>query len=47
MWPWYYLVSQGAEFLPRFMHDLAEDGLDTKPIFQEVASLVRKNVRAL
>ena len=46
--PWYYLVSQGAEFYRRFMADLAEDGLKTDLIFQEVgALLVRKNESSL
>ena len=46
--PWYYLVSQGAEFYRRFMADLAEDGLNTDLIFQEVgALLVRKNESSL
>lgn len=46
--PWYYLVSQGAEFYRRFMADLAEDGLNTDQIFQEVgALLVRKNESSL
>lgn len=46
--PWYYLVSQGAEFYRRFMADLAEDGLNTDPIFQEVgALLVRKDESSL
>lgn len=46
--PWYYLVSQGAEFYRRFMADLAEDGLNTNLIFQEVgALLVRKNESSL
>ena len=38
--PWYYLVSQGAEFYRRFMADLAEDGINTDPIFQEVGALL-------
>ncbi|WP_298078503.1 FAD-dependent oxidoreductase [uncultured Abiotrophia sp.] len=46
--PWYYLVSQGAEFYRRFMADLAEDGLNTDLIFQEVgALLVRKDESSL
>lgn len=40
--PWYYLVSQGAEFYRQFMQDLALDGFDTDEIFEEDGALLLK-----
>ena len=46
--PWYFLVSNGAEFYRRFMQDLAEDNVATDQIFQEVGTLlIRKNEASL
>lgn len=38
--PWYYLVSNGAEFLRQLMTDLSQDGFDTEPLFQEDGTLL-------
>lgn len=46
--PWYYLVSNGAEFYRKMMTDLQEDGIDTNNIFQEDGALIiRKNDTSL
>ncbi|MCW6661550.1 FAD-binding oxidoreductase [Aerococcaceae bacterium NML201209] len=46
--PWYFLVSNGAEFYRKMMADLTEDGLDTQDIFQEDGALIiRKNIASL
>lgn len=41
--PWYYLVSQGAEFYNQFMKDLHDDGYKTDDIYQvDGALMIRK-----
>ncbi|MDO4432405.1 MAG: FAD-dependent oxidoreductase [Aerococcaceae bacterium] len=46
--PWYFLVSNGAEFYRKMMADLAEDGFHTEAIFQEDGALIiRKNQESL
>ncbi|XJS10544.1 NAD(P)/FAD-dependent oxidoreductase [Aerococcaceae bacterium WGS1372] len=41
--PWYYLVSQGAEFYKQFMSDLNENGYKTEDIYQiDGALMIRK-----
>ncbi|MBF6979176.1 FAD-dependent oxidoreductase [Aerococcaceae bacterium zg-BR22] len=46
--PWYFLVSQGAEFYRQLMRDLAEDGFETAHIFKEQGALIiRKNQKSL
>lgn len=42
--PWYFLVSNGAEFYQKLMKDLNEDGIPTESIFErEGAIFIRKN----
>lgn len=42
--PWYYLVSQGAEFYSQLMADLKQDGFDTASIYQvDGALMIRKD----
>lgn len=42
--PWYYLVSNGAEFYRKLVADLEEDGFLTNDIFYESgAMIIRKN----
>lgn len=46
--PWYFLVSQGAEFYRRFMLDLQEDGFDTDYIFNECGAIfIRRNQKRI
>lgn len=46
--PWYFLVSQGAEFYRTLMADLKQDGIETEAIFKEVgAIIIRKNEQSL
>lgn len=46
--PWYFLVSQGAEFYRTLMHDLGQEGVETASIFKEVgAIIIRKNEQSL
>lgn len=41
--PWYYLVSNGAEFLRQLMSDLRADNFETESIFQEDGALLIRN----
>lgn len=42
--PWYFLVSQGAEFYKQFMNDLKADGYPTEDIYQvDGALMIRKD----
>lgn len=42
--PWYYLVSNGAEFYRKLVVDLQEDGFDTHHIFKEIGTVfIRRN----
>lgn len=43
--PWYYLVSQGAEFYRQFMKDLKEDGYNSDAIFQEDGAILIRNTQ--
>lgn len=46
--PWYFLVSNGAEFYRQLMNDLKQDGYQTEDIFQEQGALIiRKNQKSL
>lgn len=46
--PWYFLVSNGAEFYRKMMTDLVDDGLTVQDIFQEDGALIiRKNTASL
>lgn len=46
--PWYFLVSNGAEFYRQLISDLEELGYNTQPIFQEQGTLIiRKNEKSL
>ncbi|MBR7928062.1 FAD-binding oxidoreductase [Aerococcaceae bacterium zg-ZUI334] len=46
--PWYFLVSQGAEFYRQLMRDLTDDGFETTHIFKEQGALIiRKNQKSL
>lgn len=41
--PWYFLVSNGAEFYREMMADLTEDGFDTSDIFQQDGALIMRD----
>ena len=41
--PWYFLVSNGAEFYREMMEDLTEDGFDTSDIFQQDGALIMRD----
>lgn len=41
--PWYFLVSNGAEFYRDMMADLTEDGFDTSDIFQQDGALIMRD----
>ncbi len=46
--PWYYLVSQGAEFYHQLMKDLQSDGYSTRDIFQvDGAIFIRKTAKRI
>ena len=46
--PWYYLVSQGAEFYRKLMKDLRHDGYQDEEIFQVCgAIMIRKNSKRI
>lgn len=38
--PWYFLVSQGAEFYPQMMAQLAAEGIPTKPIYRQNGAII-------
>ncbi|UUX33160.1 NAD(P)/FAD-dependent oxidoreductase [Fundicoccus culcitae] len=41
--PWYFLVSQGAEFYRQLMADLEADGFETDHLFQVTGALLLRN----
>lgn len=41
--PWYFLVSNGAEFYRKMMADLNADGFDTTDIFQQDGTLIMRD----
>lgn len=41
--PWYFLVSNGAEFYRDMMQDLQADGFDTSDIFQQDGALIMRD----
>lgn len=41
--PWYFLVSNGAEFYRQMMADLTADGFDTSTIFQQDGALIMRD----
>lgn len=41
--PWYFLVSNGAEFYRQMMADLKADGFDTSDIFQQDGTLIMRD----
>lgn len=46
--PWYFLVSNGAEFYRQLINDLTNDGYPTADLFQEQGALIiRKNQKSL
>lgn len=38
--PWYFLVSQGAEFYRQLMADIEQEGIDSQGIFQETGTIM-------